>query len=490
MQTRRWHSSSRADGIYAAIGDEHSRARVYGRMGVAHWYRGDVEGVQDAYAEALRRRRAVGDRMLEGATLNGTGSLHSQLLADLDGALDWYGQAIDLRRTIGDLAGLATSLTYKANVHRDLGQLIEARSLYEEARPVLAQLDDPTPVVENIYGTAWLYEIMGRTADAIRLYGEGADLCRGVETCGYAPQMLVEKAELLRQVGLVHDCLATLQEADALLLASRDIETETRVWQVRAMASIDLGDRDAAREHAIRARQLARESENPHLECDVAALVSRLYVDLGAHDRGRAAALDALEIARQLEDPALERFALVALGNVEIRAGNGEATLEALARALEIDEAANAVVRQAEDLLGTGGAYSLMGRTEDARRDLHRAARLFTESGQESALWLAYLNLADSFEESHPDSAAYYYDKALASLERENVTAGGEALNTGYLFASRGHAYEEITRYYAGRHWADPKAGWDARAFETAERSRARGLLDLLRRLVRARRRT
>ena len=54
-----------ADEVYARISDSHSRARVYGRIGAAHWYRGDAGGVQEAYAEALRRRREVGDRMLE-----------------------------------------------------------------------------------------------------------------------------------------------------------------------------------------------------------------------------------------------------------------------------------------------------------------------------------------------------------------------------------------------------------------------------------------
>jgi len=51
-------------------------------------------------------------------------------------------------------------------------------------------------------------------------------------------------------------------------------------------------------------------------------------------------------------------------------------------------------------------------------------------------------------------------------------------MNTGYLFSDRGRAYEEITRYYATRHSAYPGQGWDAKAFETAERSRARGLLE------------
>jgi tetratricopeptide (TPR) repeat protein len=469
-----------ADAIYARISDSHSRARAHGRMGAAHWYLGDIESVEASYTEALRRRREVQDRMMEGATLNGMGTLQYWLIGDLEAALDWYGQAIELRRSIGDQSGLATSLTYKANVHRDLGQLVEARTLFEEARPILLESGSANQVVENIYGTAGLYEVIGRYTDALRLYDEALELCRSASDCGWEPLLLIEKGEVQRRLGLIHECLATLAEGEALLREAPDPELETSLWMTRGIASQDLGDQDAARDHFVRARQLAIESGNRTRLCDVLTLISKFYRRLGAFDRARSAAENALELARELENPDLERAALIALADVEIGAGSAEAARDLFAAALELDEATGVKSRQAEDLLGKGAALSLMERSEEARIDLRRAARLLTESGEDSDVWKAYLNLADSFEETAPDSAAYYYDAALASLERGSQARGGEALNTGYLFADRGRAYEEIARYYAGRHREDPLGGWEAKAFETAERSRARGLLDLL----------
>jgi CHAT domain-containing protein len=469
-----------ADAIYEKISDSHSRARVYGRMGAAHWYRGDVDGVAASYAEALRRRREVEDRMMEGATLNGLGTLHYGLLGENDVALDWYGQAIELRRAIGDQAGLARSLTYKANVHRDLGQVVEARALFEKARPALMQSGDVNSVVENIFGTAALYEVIGRNADALRLYQEALELCRSSSECSYGPVILIEQAELQRRVGMIHECQSTLEQAEALLRSAPDPALEVSLWMIRSKASSELGDRDAARDHLVRARQLALETGDLGLQCDIATFFSNLYLDLGAFDRARSSAEEALRLARELGDPAFERAALVALADVELRAGSADAAYRAFGAALELDEATGAKSRQADDLLGTGAALSLLNRSEEARIDLRRAARLLRESGEESALWIVYLNIADSFEEADADSAAYYYDAALASLEHSSESIGGEALNTGYLFADRGRAYEEIARYYAGRHREDPLGGWDAKAFETAERSRARGLLDLL----------
>ena len=81
--------------------------------------------------------------------------------------------------------------------------------------------------------------------------------------------------------------------------------------------------------------------------------------------------------------------------------------------ALAIDEQRTANAQIAQDLVGRGGAYSLLGRNDEARQDLHRAATLLSEAGRESSQWVAWLNLADSFEESDPDSAAFYYRMGL-----------------------------------------------------------------------------
>jgi CHAT domain-containing protein len=469
-----------ADEVYARIGDSHSRARVHGRIGAAHWYLGDAAGVQAGYEEALRRRREVQDRMLEGATLNGLGSFNYRLVGDLEAALDWYDQAVTLRRAIGDTAGLATSLTYKANVQTELGQLVEARTLYEEARPVLARLGDAAREVENVYGTATLYASMGRTADAMALFTEGADLCATDPECGYGPLLLVERALAEQRVGLTRESLTTLDRAEALLAARPDPSTATRVWQLRSAASRQLGDQDAARDQMLRSLELARESGDPALQCDGAILLSALYLELGAKGRARSTAEEALGIADGIEDPTLQRSARNMIARVDVAEGRGADAEVRCTEALKLSQELGDQTLIVADLLARGAARSLDRRPEQAREDLRQAEAISREAGIESARWLILLNLADTFEETAPDSAAWYYDAALAALEREGRNFGGEALNTGYLFADRGRAYEEITRYYAGRHREDPKGEWDARAFKTAERSRARGLLDLL----------
>lgn len=465
------------DSVYAAIGDSPSRARVYGRIGATEWYRQNAEGTREAYLEALSRRRAVQDRVLEAATLNGLGSVEFRMFGDLAVAADWYRQAIDLRRALGDRAGLGTSLTYAANVEVRLGHLLRARELYEEARPLLAR---DVAVVENMSGTAGLYQEMGRPGDAIALYEQAIALCDSAEDCPHTPFLLVALAEVQRSVGQLREARRTLDRAEDLYARQPDTDGETRLWQTRAMVAIALGEQDTARDATIRALQLTRESGNGTLQSEVSSLLSGLYLDLGAPDRAQSAAEDALRIARELGDENLERDALCKLGDVALRQERSSDAIGFFDAALEIDERFGIFDRQAQDLIGRGGAHSDSGDLERARDDLRRASGLLARAGTSTGRWIALLNLADSFEQTEPDSAAWYYDQALDALEAESDASGGQALNTGYLFADRGRAYEEIARYYADRDAAEPGTGWDARAFATAERSRARGLLELL----------
>ena len=220
-----WTSFLAADSVYARIGDSASQARIWGRMGVAKWYLGDAAGVEAAYTEALRRRRAVQNRILEGATLNGLGSTCYLMKGDLGCAINWYEQAIALRRATGDQSGLGTSLTYAANVRAELGQRVEARRLYEQALPILQAVGSPTQVVENLFGTADLYAETGQPAAAIKVYEEALELCTSTSDCEHAALMYVELGAVRRAVGQSRECLDDLQAAESVLARAPDAAT-------------------------------------------------------------------------------------------------------------------------------------------------------------------------------------------------------------------------------------------------------------------------
>jgi tetratricopeptide (TPR) repeat protein len=97
--------------LYDSIGDSRSAAVVWGSLGVVAWYQGDFETVAFYYERALAARREIEDRILEGKTLNGLGSVNLQLgNFDLAGVLRGSHQAQASHRRHGrpgDIAQLS-----------------------------------------------------------------------------------------------------------------------------------------------------------------------------------------------------------------------------------------------------------------------------------------------------------------------------------------------------------------------------------------------
>ncbi len=58
---------------------------------------------------------------------------------------------------------------------------------------------------------------------------------------------------------------------------------------------------------------------------------------------------------------------------------------------------------------------------------------------------------------------------------------GGAESGSGFLSGKRRFVYEEVARYYASQHTLGRGQEWSARAFDTVESAKARGLLDMLR---------
>jgi CHAT domain-containing protein len=88
--------------------------------------------------------------------------------------------------------------------------------------------------------------------------------------------------------------------------------------------------------------------------------------------------------------------------------------------------------------------------------------------------------LGHTFEETDPDSAAFYYERGLDLLDETRSGIGGAEVKTGYLGGVRRHYYEEVAGYYARLARKGMGEEWEARAFATIERAKARGLLSLI----------
>ena len=472
----------RAAAIYAEIVDERALAVNAGTRGVAHWYRGDWDAVEEAYQEALRRRRAIDDAILEGRTLNGLGSVRFQQ-NQFEEALVWYERAVDLRERTGDTVGLATSLTYASNCQQALGRLVEARRLLERALPVLEASGDDRKRIEALHAVGVLYRNMRRTAEAVRALEDALALV------SVAPEfeagIRLDLAGALREQGRSREALEQIARAGELVGEAVDPALTYQLLTGRGLASMALGEVPRALDELGAARDVAQQMGVPELLSQAETNVAIAEALQGDYETSLATATRALERAREADSVRFEIEAMQVVADALVALGRHQEALERLdpllARLGDVDESLGIDLRAVR-----GNALTLLGRYGAARDELRAVRRWLMANGLVEMEWVPLMGIGDSFETLAPDSARTYYEAAFAALERHRAAAGSGAVRTGYLDRQRGELYEAVVHFYADQAWArgGDRQGWSSSAFRTAERARARGLLDLVRQSI------
>lgn len=457
------------------IGDRRSVAVLWGSLGVVHWYRGDWDAVRASYRQALEARRSIDDAILEGRTLNGLGSVNFATGQPAE-ALSWYKQAIVLRRKTGDLAGLGTSLGYAANCQLQLGDVDAASRYFEESLPVLERTGNAAKLIETLNNLGNLHHQTADYTGALSSYDRALSLATENGIPDTVALLHVNRANTLRYEGRLREALSELAAAEASMEGATDPTLPLRLEQERAMTSLLLGENDAAIQSVGAAARMAGELETPDLIADVALTSAWVYRELGSFDRAMSSAERALELAVEMGDIPRQRDAWLSVAMGERLLGRPEAALTAIENARKIDHESELNAQSGESELELANILDDLGRKDEARAGYRRAAQLLADAGRSDNDWVAILGVAHTFEASDPDSAAYWYDLALARVEADRELWGGAEERSSFLSYDRGRAFEEITRYYVELHQSGKGEQWDERALRVADRAKAQAL--------------
>ncbi len=468
-----------ARALYEKIRDEHSIAVNWGTMGVTHFAIADWDNVVKDYDAALVARRAVEDRILEGRTLNGLGSAYQQR-GEYAKSIDYYQQAIALREKTGDLGGLATSITYLGNVYNRTGRFVQARDSYEKALPILEAQGNPQQMVEILSGMALLNVEMGRHADAEAAYTRAIEIAGAAGLAGPEASLRRNLADNLRLQGRFAEALVHLDKAMKLLEASPDPTELALTHSTRGSTYMNMGEMDQARDDYVKFAELAKGLESPAYAALAQRNIGEFYRDIGAYDRGLKAADEAIALAEKAGDAREYREGLVLRGDLNTRLGHYDEALKTWQEALAQDTQDQAAKSILEDEVAIAAANASLGKTKEAREQLRSVAPRARAAGLPHVATAVQFAMGQSFEKENADSAAFYYDRALADIEARGADVGAAALQTGYLSGVRRYYYEEVTRFYASNFASTRDARWAKRAFTTMEKAKARGLLDLL----------
>lgn len=402
------------------------------------------EAALEAFEEARIRWRGSGDVLREAWAARKIGNI-SLAAGRHERAAEAFGDCAELYLRAGALRDAAVATSYRAYAFGRLERFDRAIAGYEKVAGLAEAADAPDVLTKALDNVAELHRRLGHTLESIRIYRRLERMAREAGDPSLRWRALDQMGKVYRQAGDQETARVLFERALDLARTEglRGEEALTRADLGRV--ELDLGRPESACDHFGAALAHGRREGDPGAVAVALNNVGRCRRQAGEPETAEAAFEEALELARSSGDSHLAATIQLNLARLYQDAGRPQAAL-GLCRAArpELGDSPNRVFRA---FVAACSARSLaaLDRLVPAIEEIERAVRLVEEGRERSRIGSLR---ADLLAEKH-DYYEMHVDLLLRLAERRSPAEA-----------------EELA----------------AAAFEVAERSRARSLLDALER--------
>jgi len=468
-----------ARGHWRAAGDALEEARTLYTMGFAYIELGDRDKALAHTTEALAIARVAGDGWLLGRVLDSVGEVYNNF-GDKKAAMPYYEEALSLMRATGDRAGEGKTLSNLGVAYSLTGNRPKALELFDEAKRILREVQDRRALAEVCGNMGVTYDNMGEYQLALENHQYELRLRR--EMGDRAGEGVTQN-----NIGSAYSGLAAYQKAlDAYLSALEINRSNDHRWNMAINLNnigwvyANLGDRSHALTSYQESLQLSRSIKDRRRIAVSLNNIANIYADLGNYRRAIALHSEALALRRATSDPDGEATSLTNLGDAYAKLGETEKAREHLERGLAILRVTlnrHKLVRTLRDL---GTLCRKAGEYDRALAYLDEALGISREIQDRNGEASVLAEMARVFYGRGDLSSAHQLaEQSLAAFESLRLRVLSPSLRAS-LVASVRQVHELNIDILERLHAQQPANGYDARALRTAERGRARSLLDLL----------
>src|SRR5262245_60096600 len=400
------------------------------------------------YQRTIPIFQSLGMKAEEARALMATGLMLIDLGAHRD-SIRYLEQALSLAEyfqptTVRMIVGALTSSYF------NIGESQKALEMRLKSLADSRAANDKSNVSFALLTLGEQYLLMGESAKALECVNEGLLLVHEIMSRSPAtehPRLEDTKGSLLNVLGKIHQLAGDNEKAAEILRQSIDLHREVGNMDYAAKSATDLGD-------------VYLNQERPELALD-------LYNQALAEFQ-KASVIDG------------EAGALSMIGKAHLQLGDYRRAFEALTRALAIIRANGLRSEEWVATLNLADVSERMGDDQKAAalldETLSLSSKISAPEGEAAALTrLARL----ARKKGDFNQARQFFEASLRVSEERRFRVGPHPLKDSFR-AGLQSDYEEFTELLMQLHEGNPQAGDDKLAFETSERARARGLLDLL----------
>jgi len=394
------------------------------------------EAAVAAYQQALPLLEADGEDELWaqsnwhlGETLAAAGRLRE--------AAEQLQRSLAIFEERGDLLGQARAATDLGGVLHSLGDLQGAEKIFQRSLALYREVDVPQGVATALHNLGLVKASRADYAAALDLYQQSLDAWRRLHRPRAEATTLLSMGSVYARIGRDAEALGFAQQALASLPASA-IEERQHALVELSWVHLLTGDAETALAGFAEALELARSRNDLAGEAAILGRRSSALRDLGRPDEALADSRRALELARAMGNRRSAGHTLINLGSLETEAGN----------------------------------------LPTARRHLSEAVDLLTATGDTNGAVAAHVELARANRRLNNLAAARdHLLTAMRLVEQVRSTVPGD-LSRSHFLADRYDVFEELASVDLELYRQTGEQQHALRGLETAERGRARTLLE------------
>ena len=461
------------------VGDRRQEALTLNNIGVVYSDLGEKQKALEYYSQSLPLSRAIGDRTGEAYTLNNIGQVYSEL-GEKQKALEYFSQSLPLFRAVGDRSGEATTLNNIGLVYSASGEKQKALEYFSQSLPLRRAVGDRSGEAVTLNNIGRVYSDLGEKQKALEYFSQSLPLCRAVGDRDGEAVTLNNIGGIYDQLGERQKALEYYNQSLSLFRAVGDRSGEAATLHNMGGIYDQLGEKQKALEYYNQSLPLSGVVGDRSGEATTLNNIGLVYDQLGEKQKALEYYNQSLSLFRAIGERSGEATTLTNIGNVYSDLGEKQKALEYYSQSLPLRRAVGDRGGEARTLTNIGKVYLELGEKQKALEYYSQSLPLSQAVGDRSGEAVTLYSIARAKrDQGNLTEALTDIEASLTIIESLRTKIASPELRTSY-FATVQNYYQFYIYLLMELHKKQPNSGYDTKAFEASERSRARSLIELL----------
>ncbi|MCV3216430.1 CHAT domain-containing protein [Plectonema radiosum NIES-515] len=479
--------------IYRQTKDLSEQVETLIDIGLVYGTRGDRPSAEKYIQQALELQKTIQSQLGQDAKsqrnqiiiLKQIASSYSGL-GDTQQQIFYLNQGRIIAHELGQTQDEAQLISSIGDAYYNLGETQKAKDNFTQALKLQRDIKDSKGEANTLQSIASIHTKSGEFQQALDILNQALEISKQKQNSGLEPLILFYISNVYGDLGAYElsiekskEILAIYQKSNPYLVGS-GLNYIGTVYLRSCFYQEKPEDCRQSLYYYNQALKYAREQRSVSTEAGILGTIAKAYELLEDYQQAITKAKEALELSRKYNLKHNESGSLLILSAAYERAGDYQNALDASKQSLLLSQ-------QLGDLTSQAAVYKIQGKIYRSMKQPQLAIEVYNQE-----LKLAQ-QIGDISQQTYPlykiavierdrgnfNQAKTQIETVIGIVEQTRSKVNSQDLRSSY-FATVQDYYKFYIDLLMQLHKKDPSKGYNAEALHISERSRARGLIELL----------